>query len=352
MTRRQILRLAAGVLGLLSAPQVAFADPIITPIVIAITTSLPFVSAAVDTFVFFTLQAAFYAGTAFVAQKLFGPKQPNAGDRQASVMNLTVGEGPREVIFGRSATGGQLLDAFNFGGTNGTDWEVLVIKVADHKCDAFEGFFINDTFYSYTGDGLRADFSNQLEIYWKDGDASQTALSFLLSRSATRLNGTPWTSADVCAGMAYVVFAYKADDPKASNPIWPQGRPSFKPVIRGKRCYDPRKDSTVAGGSGSHRWATPSTWEWTENAAICDYNFDRGIYAKDLVTDPTQLLIGRGLSDVEAPADRVAARANVCDEAVSLKAGGTEPRYRVGGVIGSDRAFIDVKEDFAAPWPA
>ena len=37
--------------------------------------------------------------------------------------------------------------------------------------------------------------------------------------------------------------------------------------VRGRRLYDPRKDST-AGGAGLHRLATPSTWEWSDNPAL------------------------------------------------------------------------------------
>lgn len=304
------------------------------------------VAATIATFVVETVIAI---AVNAVANKLFGPKVASsaAQQRQASVLSLAIGEGPREAIFGRAATGGLLLDAFNFGGANDTDWEVIVIKVADHRCDAFEGYFIGDTFYAWSADGAQSGFNSQLEVYWKNGAPGQTASSYLLTNSASRLYGTAWESTDVAKSMAYVIFAYKADDPNAANPVWPQGRPQFKAVVRGKLCYDPRKDSTVAGGSGSHRWATPSTWEWSENAAVCDYNYDRGIFAEDAVTDPTALLVGRGLSAQEADPARVAARANLCDEAVGLKAGGTEPRYRVGGVVFANQTFGDVKQMFA-----
>lgn len=42
--------------------------------------------------------------------------------------------------------------------------------------------------------------------------------------------------------------------------------------VRGRKCYDPRKDST-AGGSGAHRLATPTTWEWTDNPALACADF-------------------------------------------------------------------------------
>jgi hypothetical protein len=118
-------------------------------------------------------------------------------------------------------------------------------------------------------------------------------------------------------------------------------------VVRGKLCYDPRKDSTVAGGSGAHRWATPSTWEWSRQRRHLRLQLRPRDLRPGPGRRPDQLLIGRGLSAEEAPPQRVAARANLCDEDVALKAGGTEKRYRVGGVIFANETFGDVKQKFA-----
>ena len=104
----------------------------------------------------------------------------------------------------------------------------------------------------------------------------------------------------------------------------------------------------MPGGSGPHRWADPSTREYTDNLAICRYNWVRGIYACDRIDQPAQLLIGRGLTASEAPPERVAAAANLCDEAVALAGGGSEPRYRVSALIGADEEFGSVEAKFAA----
>ena len=101
-----------------------------------------------------------------------------------------------------------------------------------------------------------------------------------------------------------MAVAYKADEPEQANPMWTAGRPSFLWVLRGMKCYQARKDDTVPGGSGDHRWDDPSTWEWTQNLAECRYQFQRGIYALNRIDQPDQLLLGRGLSEVEAPPER------------------------------------------------
>lgn len=273
------------------------------------------------------------AGAQLVATTLL---QPGAPRRAAAAATLQIGEQPRQAILGRMAVDGSLVDAFNYGGKYGTDWEVLVIGLADHRCDALEGFFVDDTYHAFTGDGSVAGFNNQLQVFWRSGTWDQTVPSILTA------NGPGWTADDRGRGVAYVVVAYKSDDEKAKNPVWPRGRPRFKWVVRGLRCYQPRKDSTV-GGSGSHRRADPATWEWTENPIDIRHNWCRGIYAGDRVDEPGMLLIGRGLTDIEAPPQNVFARANLCDELV-----GGQPRYRIGGLIASTEPFIDVESDFAA----
>lgn len=273
------------------------------------------------------------AGVSLLNQTLTGPRTPR---RAAAAATLQIGEQPRQAVFGRSAVGGTLVDAFNFGGRYGTDWEVLVIALADHRCDALEGFFVDDTYVAFTGDGNVAGFNSQLQVFFRDGRWDQTVPAILTT------NGPGWTANDRGRGVAWVAVAYKLDAEDARNPIFPSGRPRFRWVVRGLRCYDPRLDSTV-GGSGAHRRDNPATWQFSENPIVIRHNWVRGIYAGDRVTEPGMLLIGRGLSDIEAPPANVFPRANLCDEIV-----GGQPRYRIGGVVGSTEAFIEVESDFAA----
>lgn len=268
----------------------------------------------------------------WVVGKIFPKKKT---PRQASILQLTLDEGPREAIFGQAGTGGRALNGWNQGGTYGTDWEVLAIRLADHKCHSLVGFYVDDTYVAFAGNGVVSGFSSKLEVYFLDGSETQTL------PSTSWMTGSGFSAGDF-VGVCTVFVAYKADDK-----VWSTGRPSFLWVVKGKFCYDPRLDSTVSGGSGSHRWATPSTWAWTANAEVCFYNWQRGVYACDRITAPDMLLVGRGLSATEAPPDRLIAYANTCDEAVSLAAGGTEARYRVGCVIAADEEFATVTDNFA-----
>lgn len=312
----------------------AKADPISAVIVsvasaIGVTTTI----AAVNTFL---ISTALSFGASMISSAL--RKGSNAGgtqERQASITTINVGETPREYVFGRVCTAGTLLDGFNYGGQYGTDWECLVIDLASHAVDALEGFWIYDRYYAFTANGIQAWSSGGLDIQFVNATAAGSA-------PPARFSAAGWASTDRCAGETVVWFAYSAKFVDEQG-----GRPQPRFVLRGKRLYDPRKDSTVPGGSGAHRWATPSTYEWSENLELSRYNWERGIYAGDQVTVSQHLWVGRGLSAVEAPPQAIFAAANLCDEAVALKAGGTQPRYHGGGVIRADEDFASVEQMFA-----
>lgn len=275
------------------------------------------------------------AGVSMIGGALLQPKLGNKR-RAAASAQVQLGEVPREAIVGTASTAGSLVDAFNYGGKYGTDWEVLVLALADHRCAGLQGFYVNDAYVAYAADGYVAGYNNQLQVFWRSGTETQTVPAILTA------NGPGWTANDNGAGVAYVVVAYKADDPEASNPVWPGGRPRFQWIVRGALCYDARKDSSV-GGAGAHRIDNPATWEYSDNPIVTRYKWVRGFYACDRVGDPAQLLIGRGLSATEAPPANVFARANLCDELV-----GGEKRYRVGGAIGAAEPYIEIEEDFAS----
>jgi hypothetical protein len=248
---------------------------------------------------------------AVIVNSLLMPK-PGAS-RNAQETTLQLGEVARRAIFGTSATAGSLIDAFDYGGKYGTDNEVVVFALADHEVDSLVGVYVNDTFVPWKGDGNYAQFDeHHLSMYFRSGTETQTLPSVVTT------HGPGWTSADNGAGICYAVVDYLSDSPTAKHPAWPGGRPTFLWVVKGKKCYDPRLDSTVTGGSGSHRWDDPTTWVWSENPIVCRYNYVRGVYACDRNDQPDMLLVGRGLSATEAPPENVIAPANFCDEAIGV----------------------------------
>lgn len=342
----------AGILGLtlafaLATPAAAHADPITTAIAAFVNVIAgASVAAAVGNFLVAYGSIIYGTAASWALSKTSSSKTAAARDRQATVQQLSVGETPREALVGEAGTGGSLLDGYWYGGANGTDWNVLVLDLADHRCHSLVGFWEGDKYVAFTGDGEVPGYGGQLKVWFRPGAADDADFPSEISGLG------PATAPGSGRGVCKVAVAYKADAPDAKNPIWTTGRPAFLWVVKGLLCYDPRKDDTVPGGAGPHRWNDPSTREWSENAEICRYNVSRGIYFLDQVDDPLALMLGRGLSTYEAPPERVFAPANLCDELVSYvdSATGstvTEPRYRVGGVISGDQTFDVVEQWFA-----
>ena len=99
------------------------------------------------------------------------------------------------------------------------------------------------------------------------GSDSQTVDAYL-----TSVVPTEWDASHRLRGCAYLVVTLDLEDQRFQG-----GPPALTCRVRGKKLYDPRKDSTN-GGSGSHRYATPSTWEWSDNPALCTRDWIVGEY--------------------------------------------------------------------------
>ncbi|KSV72951.1 hypothetical protein N182_28925 [Sinorhizobium sp. GL2] len=113
-----------------------------------------------------------------------------------------------------------------------------------------------------------------------------------------------WTADHIGTGIAWIKVSLTYDSEKLGQ------FPDFFFEIRGARLYDFRKDST-AGGSGPHRWGVYSTYEFTENPILFEYNYRRGFSVND------DMFCGMGMDAADLPFDRYATAANICDEATN-----------------------------------
>ena len=144
-------------------------------------------------------------------------------------------------------------------------------------------------------------FDNLISIRFYDGRPGQQADMKLVADSAAL--GQTWKATSVCAGMAYVVVERQYDEGKFKT------QPEFDFIMRGLREYDPRKDSTVAGGSGPHRLNNPATWEFSRNPALHRLNYQLGI--RGLRSGRT--IIGEGKSLGQLDLGSYIAAMNACD---------------------------------------
>lgn len=152
-----------------------------------------------------------------------------------------------------------------------------------------------------------------------------------------------WNQAARLTGCAYLRMQFKVtgNGKKAESPF-ASSIPSRVTIIgRGAKLYDPRRDSTVPGGSGPMRWDDQSTWRYTaddgavigENLALQILRVVLGWRIRNPVTGEMRLATGSGVPGRRLDMVAFQVAANLCDEPVNRSAGGTEPRYHGAGVI-------------------
>lgn len=262
-------------------------------------------------------------GLGFLAKSL-APKPSDTSLRGRSISLRRDANAPRQIILGEFGTAGSLADWYCYGDNN--EHLVMVIALADHVCHSITEVRVNDTVVTWNSStGAVSEYPDVMSIKFYDGTQT-TAPSLLVSTSGGR-----WSSTDAGANVAYVVI-----DLVYNETLFPSGIPRFKFAVQGALLYDMRLDST-AGGSGSQRWADPTTWAWSDNPAVMIANVIRGVYCG------SELLSGLEATAEAVRYDDFAAAANACDESVSLKAGGTEKRYTGAGVwdAGDPRSILE-----------
>ena len=167
------------------------------------------------------------------------------------------------VVYGTRKVGGNVV----FLETSGTDNQYLymALVLSEGEINDITSIFVNDNQVTWSG-----DLADNTQVTVGSGDAnfysggslitvephfgsdSQTASSLLSTLSS-------WTSSHRLRGLAYLALRFEWNRDKFGS------LPSVQAVVQGKKVYNPNLDSTVTGGSGSHRKDDSSTWEYSDN---------------------------------------------------------------------------------------
>jgi hypothetical protein len=283
--------------------------------------AIPFiVAAAKATAVYLTTTAVGQAITsiaiAFIANRLTPkPNAPSFEDPGAQFSFAASGSGPRTIIYGETEVMGQPV----FVKVSGDDRKNLDMIIALGEGGPYEGitrirFDDEQITLDSNGDATSpSKYVGKVKIVTTLGAEDQVAIPAAVSAISE------WTSNHRGRGIchAYVRLVWDPD-------VFTNGRPNIFFRIKGRKVYDPRKDSTN-GGSGAHRFTDPSTWEYSENKALWVLDWFRGVNMGG------KRVLGFGVDDAVIDWDAFADAADVSDEAVDVVGGGTIPRYTGGG---------------------
>jgi hypothetical protein len=205
---------------------------------------------------------------------------------------------PHDFVYGQVRKGGTVV----YDEVTGEDNKYLhrVIALAGHEVEEIGDIYINDEVVSLSGGGfVGGKWDNKIRIKKHLGDQT-TADANLLSESAQI------DSSFVGYNIAYIYVRFQYDQDVFAN-----GLPTITAVVKGKKVYDPRTDTTA----------------YSDNPALCLRDYLTSAY---------------GLNDSDVDDVAFQAAANECDIDVPLSVGGTEKKYTMNGIVQANTPHGDV----------
>lgn len=243
---------------------------------------------------------------------------------QLSRLNVTLDPStPRKAVFGTTAMN---LD-LRYHESSGTDQEYIdyIIALAAHKVKSIDEIWFEEKLAWTAASGVTSTYAGYLTVNTRTEGTSGNTIAIN--------GGSKWGSSTRLTGCAYLHIRIKriGADNKTESPLV-NGIPSRVTVIGdGALLYDPRKDSTVVGGSGAHRVNDQSTWGIYTNADDTDNPALQLLWWLLGWKINEELSIGCGVPANRIDLESFITAANICDENILLATGGFQKRYRTSG---------------------
>ena len=263
--------------------------------------------------------AAASAAISYGLQAALAPKAPKGTTAADSARTQQVRQPitARRVVIGRVKLSGPLFFVHSnkealiaerlVSGSVSTPYKAqellfTAVALASHPIAYVESIEVNSTPIT------DAKFAGYAYVEPHLGAEDQAASPMLVAET-----GGKWTENHRARGVAYLAGSFRYD-----QALW-SSVPNMAATIYGlSQIYDPRNGSTG----------------YSNNAALV---------AAWYLTSPD----GLGCSWDEIDQDALIAAANICDEAVPLLSGSTEPRYAINGTIDLDQAPGSIIQDIA-----
>ena len=232
--------------------------------------------------------------------------------------------------------------------SSGTDNQYLYMagvlcEGGGNGIQSVDEIYINDKLVVWSGaltDGTLRTVNSSDTNFYKDGSLISVQAFYGLDNqpvSSILDESTNWGSNHKLSGVAYLAFKFTWNQDAFSS------LPEVKVILKGKKIYDPRLDSTK-GGSGSHRQDTASTWTYSPNSALCLLDYLRNTrYGKGLPN-----------SAFETNYDSFKTSANICETQVTpyTSAPSDINLFETNLVIDTEQKVIDNVRELLNPMRA
>lgn len=241
------------------------------------------------------------------ASKLFAPKIPSAvaSLRSKQTMSRSSTE-YRKIVYGQAIVSGPIVYNNVSGGQRQYLWYVIALahgESEDLVSVWFDGDEIPKADIDWTPGALGADGSGTGDVSTAKwiGENSKKAvrIQYYLGHedqvASTTLSGAfgDWSGSHRGRGVTYLHCRLLYD--QDTEDVWKSGPPNdIKAVIKGRKVYDPRADTTViidpstspiTYGTGGQRYTDSTTWEWSDNPALCIADYLVNFMGADAATD-------------------------------------------------------------------
>ena len=247
---------------------------------------------------------------------------------------------PRKAVFGTTA----MPTDIRYHESSGTDQEYIdyILACTAHEVASIDEIWFEEKKAWDASTGVTSTYSGYLTVNVRTEGTSGNYISIN--------GGAKWGSTCLLTGCSYVHIRIKrtGNSKKTESPLT-SGLPGRVTIIgEGALLYDPRLDSTVPGGSGSHRADDQSTWgsytdpDDTDNPALQLLWWMLGWKIND------KLSIGCGVPPERIDLESFITAANICDETVTLATGGSQARYRASGTATDADGRMDIINTFLA----
>ena len=248
------------------------------------------------------------------------------------------------IVYGRRQVG----IARVFVESSGTDNQYLYMagvlcEGGGNGIESVDEIYVNDKLVVWSGaltDGTVRTVNSSDTNFYKDGSLISVQAFYGLDNqpvSSILDESTNWGSNHKLSGVAYLAFKFTWNQDAFSS------LPEVKVVLKGKKIYDPRLDSTK-GGSGSHREDTASTWGYSANSALCLLDYLRNTR------------YGKGLPNLafETNYDSFKTSANICETQVTpyTSAPSDINLFETNLVIDTEQKVIDNVRELLNPMRA
>lgn len=217
----------------------------------------------------------------------------------------------REIVYGEVKKSGAIL---HLEATNDNQDLHVIIALAGHEINSIQEVYFNtqnvasslvDGTQTNTSSSTTPAFADKAYVTGHFGTDNQLA-------DATLVTDTSFTTNHRLRGIAYIHAKLIFDED-----VFATGVPNIQAIVRGKKLFDPRDDTTA----------------WSDNPALA---------IRDYLTN-TRYGLGATAAEIDDTAFIEAA--NVCDETVTTLAGETKKRYTINGVVDTSKAPKAIIED-------